>query len=94
MWHHNEDPDDNNRFRWFGRLTLLLAAFLALGFAVPGEKYKEWAVLANTPKPRDCEWMSTPFGNKHCHYEPIFRSVVNQNGEEVIVEWQRVNDWR
>ena len=93
VWHHHGVPDSNRRFRWFGRLILLLAAFVALGYSVPGEKYREWAALADHPEPRDCNWNTAPLGDKHCHYESSFSHFDDQKGEHTIVVWRRVNDY-
>lgn len=86
--HDHAVPDYNRRFRWFGRLLLLLAAFYALGYSVPGHTYREQIAFLTTPKPRFCDWVTLPIGDKHCHYDPIFRRV----NENIIVEWQLVND--
>jgi hypothetical protein len=47
---------------------------------------------ANTPEPRDCDWISSPVGDKHCHYESSFNHVHDRQGEHIIVVWHRVED--
>ena len=73
-----------------GSAILLITALIALGYSVPEEKYREWAALAETPKPSGCNWTSLPLGEKHCHYEPIFHHV-NEPGEHITVTWRRVD---
>jgi hypothetical protein len=90
-WHDHHVLDYNRQFRWFGRLLLALAVLFALGHSVPGEKYREWAALADSPKPGDCDWTTLPVGAKHCHYEPVFHHV-NEPNEHITVEWLRFND--
>jgi len=90
-WQHKAEPDFDKQFRWFGRLVLLFAVFSALAYSVPGEKYQEWAALAENPKPTDCDWSTLPMGEKACHYEPIFHHV-NESGRRMTVEWRRVNE--
>lgn len=91
VWHHHGVPDSNRGYRWFGRLVLLFAVLSALAYSVPGEKYQEWAALADSPKPSDCYWATLPLGDKHCHYEPIFHHV-NEPGQDITVKWYRVDD--
>jgi len=81
------------RLQTLGLILLLLAVFPIIAYSVPQEKFHQWAALADTPKPRDCAWTSTPSGNKHCHYVSSFRHVTDSEGEHIIVEWRRVNDW-
>jgi predicted RNA-binding Zn-ribbon protein involved in translation (DUF1610 family) len=89
--HQHEVPDREQRFVHLGLLFLLLAAFSIVAFFVP-VTYQEGIALLNTPKPRDCDWFSTPLGDKHCHYESNFRYLRDEKGERVVVMWQRVND--
>jgi len=91
--HRHEVPNYEKRVFRVGLLVLLLAAFVVLVFSVPGETFQEWAALASTPKPRDCDWTSRPLGDKHCHYEHGFQHVIDRQGEHLAVEWQRVDDY-
>jgi hypothetical protein len=90
-WHYDVASDHSTQYRWLGRAVLLFAVFSALAYSVPKEKYQEWAALADNPKPTDCDWGTLPLGDKNCHYEPVFQSV-NEPGQHVRVEWQRVGD--
>jgi hypothetical protein len=39
------------------------------------------------PRPHNCEWLTAPLGSKHCHYDPVVRSVrtsVTDKGEAVV----------
>jgi len=73
-----------------GSVILLIVVFIAFGYSVPAEKYREWAALAETPKPSGCDWATSPLGEKHCHYEPIFHHV-NEPSEHITVTWRRVD---
>ena len=88
--HSRKLPDREKRFLRLGLLILLFAMFSILRFSVPGETYEEWIALANTHRPRDCDW--TPLRDTPCHYESIFRRVNDQKGEHLVVEWHRVDD--
>ena len=90
-WHDDAASDHNKQYRWFGRAVLLFVVFSALAYSVPKEKYQEWAALADSPKPTDCDWGTLPLGDKSCHYEPVFPNV-NEPGQHIRVEWRRVHD--
>jgi hypothetical protein len=92
-WRPHEVPDPERRFKRFGLLTLVLAPlFLVLVFSTPRETYQRLVVRANTPEPRDCDWISSPIGDKHCHYESSFTHVHDEQGEHIIAIWHRVGD--
>ena len=91
--HGQEVRDREKRVLWLGLLTLVLGPVLVFALSVPRERYREWSAAAATPKPADCDWISTPLGDKHCHYEGSFSHVKDRNGEHVIVEWHRVYDY-
>jgi hypothetical protein len=84
-------PDPNMRYRWIGRVFLVLAIFLALGYSVPGSNYQEWLAVAKHPRPRNCDFAAWPFGDKHCHYEPSF-NPSSEGGEKLTVNWNWVSD--
>jgi len=87
--YHRALPDYQRRYRWFGRVALLFATSLAIGYVVvPGKTFREQATFLLTPEPHNCDWMSTPLGDKHCHYEPGF--IHDNRG--IAVEWHRVSD--
>jgi hypothetical protein len=45
-----------------------------------------------TSEPHNCEWMSAPLGDKHCHYEKNVTSW-NERGEiKVAVMWDKIED--
>lgn len=54
----------------------------------PTAKQIEWdyridvSHIEVAPKPHDCEFMSAPIGEKHCHYDQ-YLSLVNARGEFV-----------
>ena len=80
------------QFRWLGRVILLLAAFFALGYLVPGHTTQEQIVFLTSRQPPYCDWAWAPFGDKHCHYESSFRHVYDSGGEHITIEWRRVGD--
>jgi predicted RNA-binding Zn-ribbon protein involved in translation (DUF1610 family) len=82
---HHEISDPEKKSLHLGLLILLLTALSIIAYSVPGDQ--EWSALARSPRPRDCDWSSTP-----CHYESSFRSVHDGNGEHLVVIWQRVVD--
>jgi hypothetical protein len=46
--------------------------------------YKQ--VIVN-PRPHDCEWLTAPLGDKHCHYDPLVRRVrtsVTDKGDPLV----------
>jgi len=49
-------------------------------------------------KPRDCEFMSAPLGNKNCHYEKDVSEPIDVSGADtereyrIIVSWNYVED--
>jgi hypothetical protein len=91
--HGQEVRDREKRVLRLGLLTLVLGPVLVFALSVPREKYQEWSAAAATPKPGDCDWTTPPLGDKHCHYEGSFSHVKDRNGEHVIVEWHRVDDY-
>jgi multisubunit Na+/H+ antiporter MnhG subunit len=91
--HHHEVPDYEKRSMGLGSAILLLAAVSIIAYSVPGETYQKWAAVVATPEPRDCDWTSSPFGDKHCHYEPVFRNIIDQNSKHITVTWHRVDDF-
>ena len=76
-------------FRRLGLLMLLLGAFLLVPLTVGPERL---AILMSQ-KPSDCDWLTLPLGEKHCHYESIAVHIRNPNGDHIRVEWQRVSDY-
>ena len=85
--------DCNRRFKRAGFLMLLLAGFLFFLFVWPERTVQEWQATTKNPRPRDCDWASMPIGDKHCHYESrVSRFSDQQGGEQVIVNWYRMND--
>ena len=92
-WRPSEVPNPEKRFQRFGVLVLVLAPlFLVLVFSTPRETYQRLVASANTHEPRDCDWISSPIGDKHCHYESSFSLVRDQQGEHMIANWHRVGD--
>lgn len=91
--HRFRAPDHEKRVLRLGLLALVLGPLLVVVFSVPKERYQEWSAAVNTPKPLDCDWMSSPLGDKHCHYEGSFTHIKDQQGEHVKVEWHRVYDY-
>jgi hypothetical protein len=92
-WRPSEVPNPEKRFQRFGVLVLVLAPlFLVLVFSTPRETYQRLVARANTHEPRDCDWISSPVGDKHCHYESSFSHVHDQQGEHIIATWHRVGD--
>ena len=90
--HQGEARDDSKRFTILGFFILLLAgAFLFLYFAPEGT-LQGWRANANNPKPTDCNWISMPVGDKHCHYESKITTFNGKQDGERIVVWYRVND--
>jgi hypothetical protein len=86
-------PDINRRFKRFGFLILLLAAFAVFLLVLPDRTIQQWRASADTPEPTDCDWTSLPVGNKHCHYESrITRFKDTQGVEHTAVGWHRVNE--
>ena len=87
----SQSKDPTMRYRLMGRLILVGAVFVALGYSVPASNYEQWMAIAKHPKPRDCEFPARPFGDKHCHYEPSFASPSN-GSDGLIVSWIRESD--
>ena len=44
-----------------------------------------------TPKPHDCEFLTAPIGEKHCHYEASV-AVINNNPKRIEIDWSKVDD--
>jgi hypothetical protein len=91
--HRYQAPDYENRVLRLGLLALVLGPLLVVIFSVPKERFQEWSAAATTPKPGDCDWMSPPLGDKHCHYEGSFTHIKDRQGDRVKVEWHRVYDY-
>ncbi len=85
----NETPNIEKGFRRLGWLMLLLGALLLVPLTVGPEQL---AILMSQ-KPSDCDWLTLPLGEKHCHYEGIAVHIRNPNGDHIRVEWQRVRDY-
>ena len=46
-------------------------------------------------KPHDCDWDSSPLGDKHCHYKSQMTFYDGKYGDankKLTVSWQRVED--
>jgi len=84
--------DFNQQFRLIGRLILLFAALLFFLPFIRSDPFQERMAIFNAPAPSDCDWSSSPVGDKHCHYEHTVRHVDNDEHQQIIVEWRRVND--
>ncbi len=91
--HGQKVPGFEKRVLRWGLVALVLGPLLVLVFSVPRERYQEWSAAAATPKPGDCDWMTPPLGDKHCHYESSFTHISDRQGEHVIVEWHRMYDY-
>jgi len=87
-----ETHDSSKRFRSFGFLMLLLAVALIFLLLVPEGTLRDWRALANNPKPTDCDWITMPVGDKHCHYESKITTLRGGSDGERVVVWYRVND--
>jgi hypothetical protein len=70
-------------------MYLLLGAFTVVIFSIGPEGR---AVLL-APKPNDCNWFARPLGDKHCHYDSNVFHRSDQDGDQIIVQWERVNDY-
>jgi hypothetical protein len=85
--------DINRRFKRFGFLILLLAAFAVFLFVLPEGTLQQWRASADNPEPTDCNWTKSPIGNKHCHYESrVTRFKDTQGVEHTVIGWHRVNE--
>jgi hypothetical protein len=89
-------------FTWSPWLLAPLAVLLLIAYIPNFVTYQNW-IAFNTglspdqitveSEPRDCDWTSTPLGNKHCHYESSLSHLNDQRKvEHIIVEWHRVSD--
>ncbi len=74
-------PDYNKRYTRVGLLTFLLIGLTLIASNISPEQ----VAILRTPAPRDCDWISLPLGNKHCHYE---RTVIPV-GDQFQVTFQR-----
>jgi len=83
-------PDYNLRFRYLGWAILLSVALIAFTPILDMDAIREGVAVLNSPQPTDCDWGSSPMGDKHCHYESRVTHVVDQKGEHLMVEWRRV----
>ncbi len=90
--HHEEAYGDGRRFTVFGFLMLLLAVALIFLLLAPEGTIQAWRAMAHNPRPADCDWISMPVGDKHCHYESKVTTVNGRPDGERVVEWYRVND--
>ena len=84
-----ETPNIEKGFRRLGLLMLLLGALLLVPLTVGPERL---AILVSQ-KPSDCDWLTLPLGEKHCHYEGVAVHIRNPNNDHIRVEWQRVSDY-
>ncbi len=91
--HGQRVPDLEKRVLRLGLGALVLGPLLVFALSVPRERYQEWSAAALNPKPGDCDWMTPPLGDKHCHYESSFTHISDRQGEHVIVEWHRTYDY-
>lgn len=85
---HRAAPNYERKHLYVGLLILLFPALLILIPVLSSNAVQERFAVLNTPKPADCDWSTTPFGAKHCHYE----STVQHRSGEIIVTWNRVAD--
>ena len=69
-----------------------LRYFIQYGNQYSSVSYDQVTIV---PKPHDCEWSTSPLGNKNCHYEPDVSAVltsVNTQGK-AIVSYDRGKTW-
>lgn len=85
-------PDFNQQFVSIGRLLLLFAALLIFFPLIRSEPFQDRMAVFNAPAPSDCDWSSSPVGDKNCHYEHTLRHLDAGDGDQIVVEWHRVND--
>lgn len=86
---HHETPNFERRFRWLGLLTILFGALLLVPFTLSPEQL----AIVMSQKPTDCDWITLPIGDKHCHYEGSAVHHNNPSGDHVSVNWRRENDY-
>lgn len=84
-----EAPNYDKGFKWLGSLMLLLGALLLVPLTIGPERL----AIAMSRKPSDCDWLSQPLGDKHCHYEGSAVHDDHPGGDHISVKWQRVNDY-
>jgi len=84
-------PDVEKKSFYLGLFFMMIAAFSIIGFFEP-ESYQEAIAFLDPHKPHDCDWLSMPFGDKHCHYDSSTRYVHDKKGEHVVVMWRRMSD--
>jgi len=62
------------------KVILGLATLAVIGwFVMPVNSAVRYAIVYNVgrdkvfvaPRPHDCDWLSAPLGDKHCHYSPV-----------------------
>ncbi len=85
----DQTPNIEKGFRRLGWLMLLLGALLLVPLTVGPEQL----AIVLSQKPSDCDWLTLPLGEKHCHYEGSAVHIRNPNGDHIRVEWQRVRDY-
>jgi hypothetical protein len=86
---HQETPNLERRFRWLGLLMILFGALLL----VPLSLSPEQLAIVMSQKPRDCDWITLPIGDKHCHYEGSAVHDNPPNGDHISVNWRRESDY-
>jgi hypothetical protein len=82
---HRVTPDYNKRYTRAGLLTFLLIGLVVIASNISPERL----AILRTPEPRDCDWITLPLGDKHCHYE----RTVTPVGDQFKVTFQRFIDY-
>ena len=86
---HHETPNFERRFRWLGLLIILFGALLLVPFTLSPEQL----AIVMSQKPTDCDWITLPIGDKHCHYEGSAVHDNHPSGDHISVNWRRESDY-